>query len=55
MTIYQWDDGSEGRTSMRSENPFTLTFGKEPHTAITRYEDLNTIIDTFQSENPLLL
>lgn len=38
---------------MRTENPFTLTFGKEPHTAITRYEDLNSIIDAFQSENPL--
>ena len=37
----------------RTENPFTLTFGKEPYTAITRYEDLNMITDTFQAENPV--
>ena len=35
------------------ENPFTLTFGKEPYTYITRYEDLDTIIETFRADRPV--
>lgn len=35
------------------ENPFTLTFGKEPYTYITRYEDLDTITETFRAERPV--
>ena len=38
---------------MIKENPFTLTFGKEPNTAVTRYEDLQEITDTFNAENPV--
>ena len=32
-----------------STNPFTLTFGKQPDSFIIRYENTNTIIDTFSS------
>ena len=35
------------------ENPFTLTFGKEPNKIISRYEDTDRIISTFNAENPV--
>ena len=33
-------------------NPFNLTFGKEPSQMITRYSQLNEIIDTFTAKEP---
>lgn len=38
---------------MAKKNPFTLSFGKSPNEIISRYELVNDIIDTFQSENPI--
>ncbi|MBB5225134.1 ATP-binding protein [Treponema ruminis] len=38
---------------MAKNNPFTLSFGKSPNEIISRYEFVNDIIDTFQSENPI--
>lgn len=38
---------------MAKNNPFTLSFGKSPNEIISRYELVNDIIDTFQSENPI--
>ena len=38
---------------MKEENPFTLTFGKPPASFITRYEDTNTIINSFSGNNPI--
>ena len=32
---------------MRSQNPFTLTFGKKPDSFISRYENTSKVIDTF--------
>ena len=34
------------------QNPFNLTFGKEPSQMVTRFSQSNEIIDTFNSENP---
>lgn len=34
------------------QNPFNLTFGKEPSQMVTRFSQSNEIIDTFSSENP---
>ncbi len=39
--------------SKRKDNPFTLTFGKQPFKQITRYEENDTIVSTFDSEHPL--
>ncbi len=36
---------------MRKENPFTITFGKQPNRLISRYEDTDRIISTFNAEN----
>ena len=36
---------------MNRENPFTLTFGKEPNKLISRHEDVDTIIGTFTAQN----
>ncbi|MCR4657851.1 MAG: ATP-binding protein [Lachnospiraceae bacterium] len=36
---------------MVKENPFTITFGKQPNTQISRYEDVDRIISTFNAEN----
>ena len=36
---------------MKKENPFTITFGKEPNRLISRYEDSDNIISTFQADN----
>ena len=34
------------------KNPFTLAFGKEPTTYISRFSQTNNIIETFDSDNP---
>ena len=38
---------------MKKDNPFTLTFGKQPLEYITRYDNINTIISTFTADNPV--
>ena len=38
---------------MKRDNPFTLTFGKEPTEYIVRYEDMDTIISTFEADHPV--
>ena len=38
---------------MKSENPFTLTFGRQPSTSIARLEDIQQIAGSFSSDNPL--
>ena len=38
---------------MTKSNPFTLSFGKSPNEFISRYEYVNEILSTFQSENPI--
>lgn len=38
---------------MKKNNPFTLTFGKQPSEYISRYENIDTVISTFDGENPL--
>lgn len=37
----------------RRNNPFTLTFGRQPNKIIARYEEQDTIISTFTAENPV--
>lgn len=34
------------------DNPFTLTFGKQPNTYISRYESVEDIVSTFTADNP---
>ncbi len=36
---------------MKKGNPFTITFGKQPNRMISRYEAMDQIIGTFDSEN----
>ena len=36
---------------MNSENPFTITFGKQPNKLIARYEDTDKIVSTFSANN----
>ena len=38
---------------MKKENPFTLTFGKQPISYISRYEDSYRIINSFSGDNPI--
>ena len=38
---------------MKKNNPFTLTFGKQPSEYISRYENIETILSTFESDNPI--
>ena len=38
---------------MKNVNPFTITFGKQPNRQISRYEDVDKIVSTFDSENPI--
>lgn len=38
---------------MNSGNPFTLTFGKQPNKLISRYEDTDEIVSTFNADNPV--
>lgn len=37
---------------MHENNPFTLTFGREPSTTIARLEDINQIVSSFSAANP---
>ncbi len=36
---------------MNTENPFTITFGKQPNRQISRYEATDNIVSTFNAEN----
>ena len=38
---------------MKKGNPFTLTFGKHPNEYISRYENTDTILSTFEADNPV--
>jgi len=38
---------------MKKDNPFTLTFGKQPNRYISRYENMNDIISMFEAQNPI--
>ncbi|MDC7278416.1 ATP-binding protein [Butyrivibrio fibrisolvens] len=38
---------------MKKNNPFTLTFGKQPGEYIYRYENTDTIVSTFEADNPI--
>ncbi|WP_044916710.1 hypothetical protein [Butyrivibrio sp. WCE2006] len=38
---------------MKKDNPFTLTFGKQPNKYISRYENTDTIISAFEADNPI--
>ena len=38
---------------MKKDNPFTLTFGRQPAEYIYRYESTDTIISTFEADNPV--
>ncbi len=38
---------------MKKNNPFTLTFGKQPGEYISRYENTDTIVSTFEADNPI--
>ena len=38
---------------MKADNPFTLTFGRQPSTAITRIEDTSQIAGSFSANNPI--
>ena len=35
------------------ENPFTITFGKEPNKLISRLEDMDNILSSFNASNPV--
>ena len=43
----------KGLTIMKKNNPFTLTFGKQPNEYISRYENTDMVISTFEAENPI--
>ena len=34
------------------KNPFNITFGKEPYSIISRYNDFKMVYDSFLNENP---
>ncbi|MBE6004427.1 MAG: ATP-binding protein [Lachnospiraceae bacterium] len=38
---------------MKKDNPFTLTFGRQPSEYISRYENMDMILSTFQADNPI--
>ena len=38
---------------MNKNNPFTITFGKQPNKLISRYEDVDMIEGTFNADNPV--
>lgn len=38
---------------MKSDNPFTLTFGRQPSTSIARLKDTNQIAGSFSANNPI--
>lgn len=39
--------------SLKRDNPFTLTFGKQPIKYINRYESTDNILSTFEASNPI--
>ncbi len=43
----------KGYKYMKKNNPFTLTFGKQPNEYINRYENTDMILSTFEAENPI--
>lgn len=43
----------KGYKYMKKNNPFTLTFGKQPNEYINRYENPDMILSTFEAENPI--
>jgi hypothetical protein len=47
------DVGKKGGSRMKRDNPFTLTFGKQPHTYISRYENTEEILSTFEMDDPI--
>lgn len=38
---------------MKKDNPFTLTFGRQPSEYISRYENMDMLLSTFQADNPI--
>lgn len=38
---------------MKKENPFTITFGKQPNRQILRYKDIDRIVSSFDADNPV--
>ena len=38
---------------MNKNNPFTITFGKQPNKLISRFEDIDSIVSTFNADNPI--
>ncbi|MBP5533639.1 MAG: hypothetical protein J6X68_06690 [Lachnospiraceae bacterium] len=38
---------------MKKDNPFTLTFGRQPTEYINRYENMDSIISTFEADKPI--
>ena len=38
---------------MHRDNPFTLTFGKQPEEYIARYESSETVVSTFEASHPI--
>lgn len=38
---------------MKKDNPFTLTFGRQPSEYISRYENTETILSTFDADQPV--
>ena len=38
---------------MKKDNPFTLTFGRQPNEYINRYENMDSIISTFEADKPI--
>jgi type IV secretory pathway VirB4 component len=42
-----------GGSTMKKDNPFTLTFGRQPNEYINRYENMDSIISTFEADNPI--
>lgn len=43
----------ERAAGMKKDNPFTLTFGKQPNRYISRYESMNDITSTFEADHPI--
>ena len=41
----------KGIRAVNRGNPFTITFGKQPNKLISRHEDTDEIISTFDAEN----
>lgn len=58
IAIYEdlWQNNhnkSTGGTVMKKDNPFTLTFVRQPTEYINRYENMDSIISTFEADNPI--